>query len=117
MGPMTLLSLVLALYALTHRVTISPHDLRCRTLGIDYASVQWADLRTAYRAPIHDSLVLVPKKGRKIRISIYLDGLSALAECLCKHTPGVADRSFIDWTLHKLYNDAPEPDCPPSSRP
>jgi hypothetical protein len=99
LGLLFLFSAMLALHSLTAQVIISPQRLIVRAFFIDYASTDWDNVRSAYRSPVHASIVLVTSSGRRIRISTKLDGLHAMIAPLGRLKAGSIDRSIADWII------------------
>jgi hypothetical protein len=99
LGPMSLLSAALAVHSVTAEVMISPQGFTLRSCFVNYATVDWDDIRSAYRSSVHPSLVFVTSSGRRVRISTKLDGLHAMIASLGRLRRGVADSSIVEWMI------------------
>ncbi len=81
-GGLTAFSMIYFTYAQTSHVNVTDNQVSVRCFGLTISTCNKNELATAYKSPIHESVVLQRRDGRKTRISTQFDGLRALVAWL-----------------------------------
>lgn len=111
-GCLTAFSSIYVAYALTIRVEIDDAGVTVVCFGRTISQCKTEMIESAYKAPLHASVVLRKHDGTKTRISTQLDGLRALVAWLQLRPEGVLNDSILSW----METEAPDLIEPPDAR-
>lgn len=111
-GLLTAFSAIYVTYAFTSRVVVDDTRVTVRCFGMTISECTAETLSTAYRSPVHESVVLQSRDGRKTRISTQFDGLRSLVAWLRLRPPDTLADSVVSW----MEAEAPDMDEPSERR-
>lgn len=94
---LTVFSTIYVTYAFTSRVIIDDASVVVRCFGMAISECTAETLSTAYKSPIHESVVLQSRNGQKTRISTQLDGLRSLVAWLRLRPKDTLSDSIVLW--------------------
>ncbi len=98
-GGLTAFSMIYFTYAQTSLVNVTDNQVSVRCFGLTISTCNKNELATAYKSPIHESVVLQRRDGRKTRISTQFDGLRALVAWLYLCPSDALTESIRNWML------------------
>jgi hypothetical protein len=112
-GGLTAFASVYFTYAQTSRVCITDNQVSVRCFGMTISYCRKDELASAYKSPVHESVVLRDTAGKKTRVSTQFDGLRALVAWLYLCPNEALADSIRDWMLTEAPDlgepsDAPE---------
>ncbi len=105
---LTIFSTIYVAYAFTSRVIIDDASVVVRCFGMVISECTAEMLSTAYKSPIHESVVLQSRNGKKTRISTQFDGLRSLVAWLWLRPRDTLTDSIVSW----MEAEAPDLDEP-----
>lgn len=105
---LTVFSTIYVVYAFTSRVIIDDTRVVVRCFGMAISECAAETLATAYKSPIHESVVLQSNNGKKTRISPQFDGLRSLVAWLWLRPKDTLADSIVSW----MEAEAPDLDEP-----
>jgi hypothetical protein len=103
-GGLAVLASIYLTYVLTSRVEISDESVSVRCFGLTISTCARDQLVSAYKSPVHESVVLRRVDGKKTRISTHFDGLTALVAWLSMRPRSALTDSIRDW----MAREAPD---------
>lgn len=97
--PIAIVSLVLALSALTTRITLMEEGFVIRRFGIESKLIEWSEISKVYRSHVTSAIVFLTNDRRRIYISTQLDGIEAILAYLRHVFDRVDHHSIMNWIM------------------